>query len=533
MAVKLRLAGFKGEIPRIHPRLLPEDASQIARNTRLENGALVPLNETDQVNTLAAPALTIFRRPGGAWLSWPDVVNAVSAPAARQRTYITGPNPPRVLGNIGLAQDYPLALPAPTVAFTVAPIGVVDPATAEGVFYTYTWLTVLDEESQPAPLSALLVISTNITVNLSGWPTPPAGRGITHLRVYRSQTNSLGATDLYYVAQYAVGVSQPQNHSLATAPLQEIIPTTDYDPPIDELQGITACANGIMAAFEGKDLWFSEPYRPHAWPTKYSLSVDFEIVGLAAIGAAVVVMTTGTPYIAQGTHPDAMVLQRIEQNLPCIAAQGIVDLGFTVVYPSTEGLVTVSPNSGAQLVTRTLFTRPQWAELDAETFIAGQHIGRYIASYLPSGAATREILIIDMTGEQPYLMRSSEAAEAMFFEIGTGKLYLLLAGTQVHEWDDLAEAPKSMTWRSRLYNLPGPTNFAAILVEADGYTAPNIANAVKVYADGVLRDTITTFNEATRLSSGFLALRWEFEVIGTVTITSISVAQSIAELAVQ
>lgn len=528
--MKLRLAGFKGEIPRIHPRLLPEDAAQVAENTRLENGALVPLNATTLAAMTDAPAVTIYRRPDGEWLSWDSEVDAVDGPVATLRTYVTGLGAPRVLGDIGAGEDYPLALYPPDDALVAVPDGVVDDALSEAALYTYTFVTEFDEESQPAPLSSALVISPNVTVDLSGFSTPVSGRGIDRYRVYRSQTNSLGQTNLYFVAELPLTEPEPWTHDLATHPMQEAIPTLDYDPPLTSLTGITACANGIMAAFSGKDLYFCEPYRPHAWPTKYSLTVDFEIVGLAALGASVVILTKGTPYIAQGTHPDAMVLQRIEQNLPCVSARGIVDLGYSVAYPSTEGLVTVSPETGAQMVTRGLFTRQQWDAMNAETFIAGQHIGRYIASHLPAGATEREIRIIDLSGEQPFLIRSSEPAEAMFFELGTGRLFLLLGETDIHEWDSLSAPPKAMIWRSRLYSLPGPVNFGAILVEADDFTAPDPANAVRVYADGILRATITTFNEAVRLPSGFLALRWEVEIIGTVTVTSITVAHTPTEI---
>jgi len=533
--VRIRIAGFQGAVPRIHPRLLSDSAAQVAKNTRLENGALVPLCNPGLVATLGVSnPMTIYRRPGGDWLSWPTLVDAVDGPVATERTYLTGSGAPKVWGDIGLGQQYDLALPPPVSALSASFTGTVDADTAESVTYAYTFVTVLDEESQPSPLSNSMTISTNCIVTLTGFSSPPAGRGINRYRFYRSQTDALGVADLYLVKEIATGaIGASYIHDLAVDPMQESIPSLDYDPPLGTLKGIIACANGIMAAFSGKDLYFSEPYRPHAWPAKYALTVDYPIVGLAALGTSVIVLTTGVPYIVQGTHPSAMAMQRIEQNLPCVTKRGIVDLGYAVAYPSTEGLVTISPSGGAQLVSRGLFTRKQWADLNAETFVCSQHIGRYVFSHDPEDGLGRYIGIIDLTGEQPFLITASEAPTAMFFEVGRGALYMLIGSSTIYEWDDLSQAPKSQVWRSKIYNLQTPVNFGAIMVDSDDFTAPNPANAVKVYADGVLRATITSFNAVERLPSGFLATQWEIEVIGTLTISAVTIAHTPTEIAQQ
>ena len=61
-------------------------------------------------------------------------------------------------------------------------------------------------------------------------------------------------------------------------------------------------------------------------------------------------------------HPDNMRMERIEVNYPCNAKRSIVDLGYSVAYSTSEGLVQVD-QSGARLVTRGLFTQRQWNDL--------------------------------------------------------------------------------------------------------------------------------------------------------------------------
>jgi hypothetical protein len=523
--------GFKGEVPRVHPRLLPESAAQVAINTRLENGALVPMNAPLEVLVLGADAQSIHRRSDGTWLSWPGIVQAQPGPVNALRTYVTGDGVPKVKGNIGLGQEYGLALNKPATALVAVPIGVASPATVRTVVFSYTYVTVLDEESQLASLSNEVQIDPVQSVTLSGYPTAGTiaalARGIDRIRFYRSQTDALGATNLLLVSEQVVGaLGATFTFDPLTMPAGEVCPSIDYTPPVATLSGIISMPNGIMAAFSGKDLYFSEPFRPHAWPVKYSLTVDYDIVGLASIGSSVIVMTTGTPYVVQGTTPESMTQEKIEKNLPCVAARGIVDLGYAVAYPSTEGLVVISNNGTAELVTGKLFTRQQWAAINASTIVAGQHIGRYIFAYNPGAGAV--VGIIDLTGENPFFIQSEEAFTSTFFELGTGKLFILVGARSIREWDNLASAKRSQTWKSRLTNLPSPTNFGCIMTETDDISGETFE--VDIYADGVLKYTSTVRNQADRLPSGFVAYRWEVQFRGTSRVTSIRLAHSPSEL---
>jgi hypothetical protein len=527
--MKLTFADFKGEIPRLHPRLLPENAAQVAINTRLENGALVPMNAPATVRTLSADAQTIHRRADGTWLSWNAIAQAQPGPVNSMQTYVTGDGVPKVIGNPS-TQIYPLALNKPATAINAVAVGTASPATVRTVVFSYTYVTVLDEESQLATLSNEVAIDPTQSVTLSNYPSLSTinalGRGIDRIRFYRSQTDALGDTSLLLVSEQAIAsLATTFTFNPVTMPAGEVCPSIDYTPPVSALSGIISMPNGIMAAFSGKALYFSEPFRPHAWPIKYSLTMDYDIVGLASIGSSVIVMTTGTPYVVQGTTPDSMTQEKIEKNLPCVAARGIVDLGYAVAYPSTEGLVVIS-NSSAELVTNKLFTRQQWAAINASTIVAGQHIGRYIFAYNPGTGIT--VGIIDLSGENPYFIRSEEVFNATFFELGTGKLFILSGTRSIQEWDNLASEKRSQTWKSRLTNLPSPTNFGCIMVETDDPISETFA--VKVYADGALKYTGTTRNQAVRLPSGFSAYRWEVQFEGTARVTSIRLAHSPSEL---
>jgi hypothetical protein len=578
----LKLIGFVGENPKVIPRILGDMASQLAYNVRLDDGGLTPVRKQRFEYQFPSPPpagyQTIYKH-GSDWLGWEDAVYVAPGPVATDRLYIMGDGVPKMLV---AGTTYPLAVPFPAGALTATLSGTPTPgAVGTTRIYVYTWVTAFGEESEPCPASADVFWTPGQTTTLSGFAATPSGRNITLQRIYRAQTGKTG-TQLYFIAERAASTGNFVD-SVSPELLQEQLPSVGWNTPADDLTGLIALPNGMMAAFRGKELCFSEPYRPHAWPEAYRLTMDYEIVGLGAFASSVIVTTQGTPYIVNGTAPENMVSERIEQNLPCINARGIVDLGYSVAYPSSDGLVLVTA-SGASVVTVRLFSRDDWLRLNPYAMVAGQYNGRYFTSYNYSdvnGTEFRGTFILDLTGEQPFLIRSDVQATAMHFDLPTGQLYLMLDGA-IYEWDALSEPSALLAWKSKLFVLPKPTNFGAILVEADaGLTAEqtqaiqdeidriSAANAlifaqpsmggelggaalnvypvngdqlqpvptlnrtvsVSVYADRQLVATVGKVNSMARLPSGFLAQLWEIEVSSDTAITQITMAGTGAELA--
>lgn len=576
----LRLTAFSGEQPRITPRLLPDTAAQEARDVRLDDGGLTPTRQAVQVTMATEGHQTIYRH-GSIWLSWPGVVDAVPGPVAQDRLYFTGDGAPKVMAG---GTTYPLAVPAPASALTAALSGTATGTEVVTRVYVFTWVTSLGEESEPSPASNEVPWLPGQTVTLSGFPAVPSGRGITHQRIYRTQTGTSG-TYLYLIAERAAGTG----NYVDTVPVDafnEPLPSADWNAPPDGLTGLTSLPNGMMAAFEGRDLYFCEPWRPHAWPEKYVITTDYPIVGLASISTSIVVMTTGQPYLVSGTHPATMVAEKIEQNLPCINARGIADLGYVVAYPSHDGLVAVSGDGSTRLITSNLFSREKWLELSPQTAIAGQLSGRYCMFYDTvdeDANVTAGVIVID-AGGTPFLSRSSERATAVWYDLETSALYYLESGSnQIMQMDPVSGGPKTLTWRSKPFVLPAPQNFGAIMIDAESALTPEELNRleaerqavidsnaawiassdpiggaiashaiaevaiagdllpivpqsafdtveVSVLADGSVVATVTDPNRVTRLPGGFLAREWSIAVSSGVTITQIRMGHTVADL---
>jgi hypothetical protein len=578
----LKFIGFIGESPKIIPRLLGDMSAQMAYNTRLDDGGLNPVRQSRADFQFPGPPLggyqTIYKN-GTDWLGWPGNVYAVPGPVADDRLYVMGDGAPKMLV---AGATYPLALPFPAGALTASLSGTPTPgATGTTRLYVYTWVTAFGEESEPSPVSADVFWTPGETVTLSGFAATPAGRNITLQRIYRAQTGKTG-TQLYFIAERSASMSNYVDN-VSPESLQEVIPSVGWTAPEAGFTGLIALPNGMMAAFQGKELCFCEPYHPHAWPEAYRLTLDYEIVGLGAFGMTVVVVTKGTPYVVTGTSPDSMASERIEQNLPCINPRGIVDLGYTVVYPSSDGLVQVT-SSGASVISTSLFSRDDWLSLNPSGMTAGQYNGRYFTSYNYADSVGNEYIgsfIIDLTGEQPYLLRTNAHGDALYYDLPTGQLYMLM-GAVVMEWDSLSMPNAIQTWKSKLVVMPKPTNFGMILVEADSsmttdeelaleqrrqeviaanaaiFAAGNLGSAlngaainsydlngdallampdnqqsvsVNVYAGRKLIASVGAVNKAARLPAGFLEQLWEIEVTGDMPITQVTLATTARELA--
>lgn len=404
----------------------------------------------------------------------------------------------------------------------------------EVVTYVYTYVTQFDEESAPSPPSALSTISKGSTVDYSVTAPTQTDRGINRIRVYRSKTSINGITDYYFRAEH--GSSSGGYADDLKALLNEPITCTDYAVPEPTMLGLISLPNGLMAAHAKRELLFSEPFIPHAWPYKYRLTTDSDIVGLGAFGTYVIVLTKGSPYLVQGNDPSLLIMEKMEKNLPCVASKSIVDMGYSVAFATHEGLVEVSQN-GAQVVTRSLFTEEQWRALRPSTFIANQINGRYVFSYLPVDGQPRKFGIIDMSGAQPYYMECDISPTVMYFDPPDGVLYYIEGDAVVKQFDPMNGATiMKQTWRGKRTVLQGYDNFGAILVETDPLQGTKANGAdpdceIKVYADGVLIHTLTEVNVAARLPSGFLASTWEVEIVGYLPVTAVSIATDIYELA--
>lgn len=522
--MRIKLQGFSGEIPRLDPYYLPERAAISNLNAAMRGGSLSPFRQNSPtVHTFPSNRTSIYLY-GAEWLGWDHVTNVVPGPVADDRLYISHANAAPTLRYLGT--EYPLALPTPTQKPLLSIVGTVDDETAEYVAYAYTWVTQLGEESAPSPLSAPIMWSEDADVQVDNLPgTPPAGRLVNAKRIYRAVTSATGATDLFFVAQVAA-TDTVYVHDIAVDPIAEAIETGEFGPAPGNLRGFTAMPNGIIAAYRGKELWFCEPYQPHAWPNAYVLTANDQIIGLSAFGTTLAVLTTGMPYTVQGLHPNSMAMEKVEQPFPCMSARGIVDMGYAAIFPSTDGLVSITQQGGV-LLTENIWTREQWNAMRPTTMRAARFGSLYGFSYSPASGG-RKMCFLDPRASEPSILRVNDNGVAFYTHVESGNTYMLAADQRnVVVFDDDAQPKRSYTWRSKPFRLPYEGGFGAIKVETDGNAGE--AFTARIYADGDLFHTTGVGNVPTRLPAG-KAREWQIELTGTATILTVAIARTIAEL---
>lgn len=495
----IKLEDFSGIVPRTGPTQLDATQAQLANNVKLQSRELrswaLPLLE--YTPTTVDPQ-TIYRidSPSGDkyWLEWATDVDVVPGPVAdidEFRYYYTGDGAPKKT-NWALAttsgtgtRPFPdawlyMGVPAPTAAPTLSPSSTA--GTTENRAYVYTNVSTfgsVKEESGPSPAANVTVTNSGASVTVSGFSAAPTtGYNITHRRIYRT---IVGASSVIYsfVAEIPVATTSYVD-SKTVAQLGSELPSLYWEPPPSDIKGLVAMPNGILAAFRGNQVWLSEPYYPHAWPSSYMLTVDYQIVGLGVYEDTLVVLTTRYPYLISGVSPTAMTQRKLPLPQPCVSKKSIASDQFGVLYASSNGLVSIGVGT-QDVVTVPLYTRDEWQELNPFTMVGAIYNNMYMGFYTANGQ--RKAIILSR-GDIPPLIQLDFPARSLFVDRSTTDVYAISElDSKVYHLDASAINFTTFEWLSKKFVMPSPTNFAAIKVQAD-YT---FMNNIQAYIDYVLQ----------------------------------------------
>ena len=597
----LKISAFAGIAPRVGSALLKDNEATSAINTKLYSGELRAWNKPGVVEgaaSLAGSVKSIYKHKNVAgddlWLSWSTDVDVVPSPifdTGENPIYYTGSGTPKktnsTLAETGTApfpgDYYEMGVPAPTSAPTVSAAG--GSGTAESRVYLFTYISEfgsIEEESAPSPASSVLSVLPGGTVTVSGLgSSAPAGDyNITKKRIYRAVSGT--STTIYLkVADVAIGTSS-YSDTLTATQLGGALESSNYNAPPSDLQGIVAMANGILVGFRENEIYFSEPYVPHAWPVIYSLTVEYPVVGLGAFGESVVVATKGNPFIISGSTPSSMSQAKIPLFEPCVSKRSIVSDDTGVMYASPNGVVKISQGF-AGVTTSGLFTRDEWQLRYPTTMLGAVLDGAYYLFWEDQINDIQECLILDRNEAASALTTSSVYTTAVFIDPTTAQLYFAYNGV-VSAWESDPLNFLTYDWTSKLYIFPRPVNFSAIQVDA-AFEDATLANAlqsevdaiiaenqtvfasgvdllstlgsvaigeivlggsilkkipggvsalslqVKVYCNGILVSTKSISDRSTyRLPSGFKSDRWQFRLSGNVPLRAFKIAETAKEL---
>ena len=479
----IRIDNFGGTAPRRSERLLPESFAAVAENTNLTSGELRGFNQLKEVQDFSADVAnvnTVFRLPAEdsdaeVWVRFAQTnVEFHKGPLVNdsfKRYYWTGESAypeynSRTRINAG-SSAYKLGVLAPTAAPSLVVTGGSGDTVSRS--YVYTFVSSFGEEGPPSD-PVLVTGFANGSWDLSALETTMTDislRDITHKNIYRTVQGE-NSTSFFFVAQIALATTTYSDTAVdSTIVLNSILESAGFVAPPADLAGLTVMPNGILAGFIGRDLYFCEPYRPHAWPVSYILSVDFPIVGLGVLGSSLIVCTTSAPYVVSGITPASMTLNKLDTIEPCLSARSIVSTQDGVYYASKNGYVLVTPG-GANLVTRPLLTSDQWNSLYTPATIFA---ARYSTRIMGFDSLIRGF-IFDYNEPNTALVKLTEATVSLtqlvdiWTDRASGNLYFLI-NKKVYEFDPLDSVGQTYTWRSKQFDLPRPCNMAAAMVKAE------------------------------------------------------------------
>lgn len=449
--------------------------------------------------------------------------------------------------------------------------------------YVYTYVTEYDEESPPSPATTVTGWSNGVwTVGLFTPPPDQLGvtRNITTIRLYRTVSATGGQTTFFHVADFPVATET------YTDTISSDIIVTSYQlssqlfyPPPENLQGIISMPNGISVGFVGNELWFCEPYLPHAWPPSYVLTTEFPIVGIGVSGTSVVAATSANAYIASGVSPGTMTLTKVSDPDPCTSRGSVLGNSAGVFYTSPNGLILVSPSGTSSNLTEGWITRERWQELTSQKYLRAVFL---VSSYFAFGLSgdngdvseaqrgfTIELNAVDQQSftiwPQPggHRLGFNSLSSPQGFNLDnlltdpwTGQGILVQDG-KIYFYDFSDQAPTIVPykWRSKLYQQNAKNNFEVMRVffkVPPGTPALNATRLeaetndavwdtlpadrygfVRVYADGVLVTVreLRVSNELLRIASGFKAFVWQWEFEGRVDISNVKLGTTVRELA--
>jgi hypothetical protein len=379
--------------------------------------------------------------------------------------------------------------------------------------YVYTFVSAWGEEGAPSSPSDVVAIDPTEDAEVGNIQTAVAGNyQITKVRIYRTVTGTSGTSTFRFVDEIDIGTNQYLD-SLTDAQTAEALPSEDWDAPPEDLIGLVAMANGFFAAFRpgGKDIYYSEPGFPHAFPLEYVQSVDYPIVGLGSYENSLLIATEGFPYLATGASPEFMNLQKLLSRESCVSKRSITNIGSAIAYASPSGIA-MSVGADIQLITKPFYTEEEWRRLNPETMIGAIEDERLFMF------GDIEPLAFEFGTERSMLVSNDIDIEGAYSDIETDTLYMI-RGNSIIDWEGGTEN-KTMRWRSKRFVLSRVGDFTTGRILADGYPV-----TFRLFAEGVqVHEQVVNSDESFTIPVLRQEREWNVEIESKNVVTELVLA---------
>lgn len=418
--------------------------------------------------------------------------------------------------------------------------------------FLYTWVNEFGEESAPS-LPVIGAGNADAIWNIGNIKDPPAPAAdypaYDTKYLYRTITGASGQTTYYRLAEIPIGTTTfaDDGSTMTDAVLAGALTlkSTLWAMPPTTLKGWIAMPNGFLIAFDGNNLYMSEPYHWHAWPAEYKQATETPVVGLGIFGQTCVVCTQGYPTTISGVKPATCSFTKATTSEPCLSRGSIVSTPQGVIYASQNGLTLIS-SAGISNVTEKLITKDEWVRDYAPEFLrAVRYQNGYLALRMPPSPSARSAFFLDPTTLNVALteLTDFENVVALNEDFWSGEVFLLKTGVTLQRWDPPTDDLAPVLWLSKEFQYPFKENFGAYAIhwDADRYSDASYGLSVMPTDEQVrfrvLADRVVVYDEEVprngrpiRLPSGFKADVWQFEIRARAPVYSLHVASTMKEL---
>lgn len=399
--------------------------------------------------------------------------------------------------------------------------------------YVYTFVNIYNEEGPPSPPAKVTCgirseVEVTVTKDAMADYVP-----LKEIRIYRTPTGSDIAEYFYSTAitNVASGTTFTATDNVKAERLNEQLASTSYYEPPAALTGLMSLPNGILCGWVGNDVFFSEAYKPWAWPPEYSKPLLHRPVGGLAHGSGALITTIGHPYLISGVSPDSMSVSKINVTQAGVSKWSIAAVDGSLMYASNDGLVVINGATASLNQSGRFFTREVWrarcgAALSSIEFAVWD--GRLVVFSRTNAFKAFMIRVDEADGtmtDLPSFVAScslvSPIADHFYYATGSS-IYVFNEGIV-----------QDATWQSKEIVMATPVNFGYAKVMVTGkWTFELWAFDEKNGTWGkkhtqALTEGVTNF----RLPSGYKADRYKLKIIGNGRFRELRIASTAVELA--
>jgi len=388
--------------------------------------------------------------------------------------------------------------------------------THETIYYLLTYVDDLGQESPPSVVSSSYLRHAEQRATI----TMPVSSDsfIEKKRLYRSANSSSLTSGFYFVTEEdnATTTYIDWNRS------EDLVETLSiHDNPVDGMQGLVMMAGAFALAYKDRTLYASEQNNISSWLPEYEIVLDADIKALSVVGNECYVMTADQPFLITGATPDVLTSSKLVINQSCVTNnRGVATVASRTIYPSPDGLVTLSGGQGV-LTTEDYIQPRDWYQYNPDTLTCETYNNKLFAF------SDNQFFVFDFTEGLKTITTLNVSMLSMFYDSIDDKLYFIEGTTNdLFSFDTNKIALLQLTWKSKKFWEVKPWRPSVVRVETDGNDA-----ILRLYANNVLVSTLNIANDKARKIPKLRAeQQWEFEILSTSEIRDIRIADNMGQV---